>query len=115
MCGFACVVSFYPNLSYLLQFRFGFSNEEAGHIASLPYLIASFATPLFGSLISKLGDRYYETLLTVSTGIIFFTQMNFTLMDDATNIEGSFELQPKNAAIFPIAIFGIGHALFVTL
>ena len=55
MFGFACVNSFYPNLSNFLQTRFAFSNEDAGHVASLPYIIASFATPIFGSVIARLG------------------------------------------------------------
>jgi len=83
MFGFSVIISFYPNLSYLLQERFGYSNEEAGHIASLPYLIASFATPLFGSLIQKLGESYYELLLTFSTGLIFVSQLHFSLMSDS--------------------------------
>eukprot|EP00347_Sterkiella_histriomuscorum_P019370 403341886 len=115
MCGFACVHSFYPNLSNLLQTRFGFSNEEAGHIASLPYILASFATPLFGSLISKLGDKMYEQLLFISMAIIFITQMNFILISDSVIIDPTVDPEPNNFAIFPVGLFGIAHALFVTL
>ncbi|CDW88287.1 major facilitator superfamily domain-containing protein 1 [Stylonychia lemnae] len=115
MFGFSVIISFYPNLSCLLQERFAYSNEDAGHVASLPYLIASFATPLFGSLIQKMGESQYEFLLTLSTGLIFLTQMHFTLMSDAIPTIGNVKTEPNNMAIIPISLFGIGHALFVTL
>lgn len=115
MCGFACIHSFYPNLSNLLQTRFGFTNEEAGHIASLPYILASFATPLFGSLISRMGDSMYESLLSISMGVIFLTQMNFILISDAPYLDPTKPPEPNNYSIIPVGVFGIAHALFVTL
>jgi nitrate/nitrite transporter NarK len=90
--------------------RFGFTNEEAGHISSLPYIIASFATPLLGSMVSKIGEHQYETLVLISTCILFGTQLMLTLMKDAALGEG-----PSTLAILPIAMFGIGHALYVTV
>ena len=35
---------------------------QAGGISSLPYVIASFATPVLGTILYKLGDGYYDSL-----------------------------------------------------
>ena len=55
LMGFSTIHSFYPNMSNFLQQRFTFSNEEAGHISSLPYIIASISTAVLGTVLSKLG------------------------------------------------------------
>jgi len=54
--GYASIHAFYPNLSKFFQTKFNYSNIEAGHVSSLPYLIASFTVPFLGSLTGYLGQ-----------------------------------------------------------
>ena len=62
-----------------------------------------------------MGEGFYEMFLTISIGIVFITQMNFTLMSDATISSETLTLKTNNNAIFPVGLFGIAHALFVTI
>ena len=48
--------------------------------------------------------------MTISLGSIFVVDMSYLLMSDAVVGEG-----PKNLAIVPLCLFGLGHALFVTI
>lgn len=108
--AFSCIHSFYPNMSNFLQQRFGFNNEDAGHIASLPYIIAGFSTPFLGMVISKFGDAYYELLGVVASGLIFCVHFSLVLMSDINPGD-----DPKYLAVAPIGLFGFAHALLVTV
>lgn len=46
----------------------------------------------------------------VAIAIIFSVNVMLTMMSDIK--EGD---EPKNSVIFPITLFGIGHAMFTTL
>ena len=54
--GYASMHAFYPNMSKFFQTKFQFSNVDAGHISSIPYLIASFTVPIFGTVLNYFGD-----------------------------------------------------------
>ena len=45
----------------------------------------------------------------ISIGIIFVVNLSFILINDAKSGEIS------NIVILPVALFGLGHAMFVTL
>ncbi len=79
-------------------------------MASLPFIIAGFSTPIFGIVISKIGETYYELMAAAGAGIIFIVHFSLYVMNDA--LEGA---GPKYLAVIPIALFGVGHALFVTV
>jgi hypothetical protein len=49
-------------------------------------------------------------IVLISSGLLFVVHMSYTMMSDT--VAGQ---DPKMISIFPIALFGIGHALFVTL
>lgn len=53
--------SFYPNFSKFMQQNYGFSNTLAGHMSSIPYLVASVTVPICGQLISHFGPQSYES------------------------------------------------------
>lgn len=80
--GFACIHSFYPNMSNFLQLRFNFDNEAAGHIASLPFIIAGFSTPIFGIVISRIGSSFYEMIALLGASIIFMVHFTLFMMRD---------------------------------
>lgn len=108
--GFACIHSFYHNLSNILQSRFGFNNEDAGHVSSLPYIIAAISTPILGMIISKFGEAYFSRFILVATLIILVVHSSITMLQDS-EMGGA----PQYISIIPIALFGVGHALFVTV
>ena len=84
---FSSVRAFYPNMSKFFQTKFGFSNVDAGHISSIPVLVASFTAPLMGSAVAYIGDSYFEILLFSSVGMILFTYMTYLLQTDVTGEE----------------------------
>ena len=108
--GYASVHAFYPNMSKFFQTKFQFSNVDAGHISSIPFLVASFSVPLMGSAIAYIGDSYFEILLFISVGMILTIHMTYLLQSDVIGEEhgGMFN-------ILPLVIFGLGHALFTTV
>ena len=73
--GYAAIHAFYPNMSKFFQTKFNFTNVEAGTISSLPYLIASFTVPFLGSLTAYLGEKYFELLLALSSGMVVIVHM----------------------------------------
>ena len=77
--GYASVHGFYPNMSKFFQTKFQFSNVDAGHISSIPYLIASFSVPFMGSAICYIGDHYFEILLFASIGMVLSIHMTYLL------------------------------------
>lgn len=108
--GYASVHAFYPNMSKFYQLRFNFRNVDAGHISSIPYLIASFTVPFLGSLLNRLGEGYFEALLIVSISIVLVCHGVFlSLSDVLAPLEGGTN------TILPLVPFGLGHALFTTL
>eukprot|EP00352_Strombidinopsis_acuminata_P000965 CAMPEP_0176342544 /NCGR_PEP_ID=MMETSP0126-20121128/3244_1 /TAXON_ID=141414 ORGANISM="Strombidinopsis acuminatum, Strain SPMC142" /NCGR_SAMPLE_ID=MMETSP0126 /ASSEMBLY_ACC=CAM_ASM_000229 /LENGTH=115 /DNA_ID=CAMNT_0017687987 /DNA_START=1085 /DNA_END=1432 /DNA_ORIENTATION=+ len=94
-------------MSKFFQMRFNYSNEVAGHISSMPYTIASFATPLFGTTLQYVGEGYYEQLTMGSLGLVIITHMSYILMSDSS--DGGY------VPMLPMITFGLGHAFFVTL
>ena len=109
--GYASVHAFYPNMSKFFQNRFGFSNVEAGHISSLPYLIASFAVPIFGSVSSVIGDAYFELMLFAAIGMVFAVHVMYLSISDFDASESDSWL----LTVMPLVLLGVGHALFTTI
>ena len=109
--GYASMHAFYPNMSKFFQTKFQFSNVDAGHISSIPYLIASFTVPIFGTALNYFGDSYYEILLLASIGMIFTVHVTYLSLSDITG-EGA---QGGIFCVLPLILFGLGHALFTTL
>jgi len=108
--GYSGIHAFYPNMSKFFQQKFQFTNVDAGHIAAIPYLVASFCTPAFGSILNKIGDTFYESLLFVCICTIFSIHSFYMVHGDAEpGTEGSF------LVIMPMFIFGIAHACFTVL
>ena len=83
---------------------------EAGHLSSIPYIIASFTTPLFGSLVTKLGEKSYELLMIISLIMILVVNLSLLLINDA--IDGQ---SPTNLIVTLTVLFGIGHAMFAII
>ena len=108
--GYASVHAFYPNMSKFYQTRFGFSNVEAGHISSIPYLIASFSVPFMGSAVSHLGESYFEMLMLGSIMIVLMVHICYLMMSDVPE-----EQMAGVENVIPLIPFGFGHALFTTL
>jgi len=109
--GYAAIHAFYPNMSKFFQTRFNFTNVEAGSISSLPYLIASFTVPFLGSLTAYLGEKFFELLIAVSMGMIVVVHICYLSLQDVRNPgqDGGW------LAIWPLMLFGLGHALFTTM
>ncbi len=106
--GYSTIHAFYPNMPKFFQEKYNFSNTEAATISSLPYLIASLSVPVFGSLLRgySSSDQVYEVGLLVSLCSVLSTHLSYLLLPpDLT----------WSLPIFPIVIFGLGHALFTTL
>lgn len=57
-------------MSKFLQENYGCTNSEAGHYASIPYVMASFVVPLFGQMLAYLGEGWYEKLLASTAFLI---------------------------------------------
>lgn len=108
--GYASIHAFYPNMSKFFRTRFGYSSVEAGHISSLPYLIASFVVPFLGSLTSYLGSSYFELMLFYSVAMIMTVHMVYLSLQDVS--EGEIG---GATPVTPLILFGLGHALFTTL
>ena len=109
--GYASIHAFYPNMSKFYQTKFGFSNVEAGHISSIPYLIASFSVPVLGTLITHLGEAYFELLLFVSIFMVFGVHVAYLMFQDV----GESGITAGMETVIPLIPFGFGHALFTTL
>ena len=109
--GYASIHAFYPNMSKFFQTKFQFSNIDAGHISSIPYLIASFTVPILGSLLSYVGEAYFEILLFSSIGMILMVHLTYLTLRDVTE-PGQ---QGGLFCFLPLFLFGLGHALFTTL
>jgi hypothetical protein len=72
--------------------------------------VASFATPAFGQLIQHCGESTYEILMMVGIFSIISVHSTFLFVPDA--IEGQ---TGSDLLIFPVFVFGVGHALFTCL
>ena len=105
--GYSSIHAFYPNMPKFFQEKFDFSNTEAGTTASLPYLIASLSVPIFGSLISRMGDNNFPLGILVSLCTLFLTHICYLILPE--------QFVYKWITIVPILWFGLGHALFTTL
>jgi nitrate/nitrite transporter NarK len=105
--GFSGIHAFYPNMSKFLQQKFNFSNEEAGNTAALPYLVASFATPIFGKVVQTIGQTRFEKLVLLALILMMTVHFSFLTID----AENSTEFQINGL----ILMFGMSHALFSTL
>lgn len=60
---FGSIHSFYPNFSKFLQKNYGYSNVEAGHLSSIPYVLSSIIIPIYGHLLSCLHESSYTYFL----------------------------------------------------
>lgn len=105
--GFSGIHSFYANMSKFFITRFNFTAIEAGHISSLPYLVASFSTPLLGAFLYKVGKTQYYNLLLLSVSCVAYVHFQYAYF--AQCHEECFY------TIWPILIFGFGHSLLVTM
>ena len=75
--GFASIHSFYPNMSKFLQQNYGYSNADAGHLSSIPYVVASFTVPMFGNLLTWLGEKYFERCFELAMFMICLAHVLF--------------------------------------
>lgn len=105
--GYSSIHAFYPNMPKFFQQKFDFTNTEAGTIASFPYLIASLSVPVFGSLIYRIGETNYPFGILFSLFMLLMTHVSYLILPE--------HFIYKWAAIGPILMFGMGHALFTTL
>ncbi len=105
--GYSSIHAFYPNMPKFFQEKFDFTNTEAGTTASSPYLIASLSVPIFGSLISRIGDSNFPVGILFSLCMLLLTHVGYLMLPE--------HLVYKWIAIVPILWFGLGHALFTTL
>jgi len=53
------------------------TNIDAGHLTSVPYIVASIAVPLLGHLLAYCGPKTYEKFLAFSACLIAFAQVAF--------------------------------------
>lgn len=68
--------AFYPNFSKFLQQNYGFTNVEAGHLSSIPFMLSSVLIPLFGSCLMQINERHYSLFFIIgmiSIGLAHFT------------------------------------------
>lgn len=67
---YCCLHSFYPNFSKFLQQNYGYTNNEAGHLSSIPYVLSSVLVPLFGQVLSFIKPEHYVKFLCLGMGFI---------------------------------------------
>jgi hypothetical protein len=98
-------------MSKFYQQKFHFTNEDAGHISALPWMVAAMCTPAFGYIVQNVfTESSYETLLLFSQSFIMLVHLSFLLLGDMKKgVTGSF------LDVAPAIILGVGHALFTTL
>ena len=58
---------------------------DSGHISSIPYLIASFSVPFLGSLISRMGESYFEVLLMGAIGMVLGVHITYLMLQDVSD------------------------------
>jgi MFS family permease len=95
---FAAINPFHNIANSLLQERFGMTEDHAGTIMSLPFIISCASSPFVGLLLDKFGHR--DLMLIVSCGIIALSHLLLAI--PSVQIEASL--------VF--VIFGIGYCLF---
>jgi len=101
-CAVASIHPFYSNMGKFFLRSFGFDNKLTGHIISLPYFCASLTTPLFGSIISKIGKHSH--FMVIATSGITACHIFYALMPDCDQC-----LYP----IIAVVVFGMSHSLYV--
>ena len=106
---FASTHGFYPNMSKYIQQTYGASNEEAGHLSSIPYMLASVLVPILGHLLAYYGEHNYEKFLTLSSCLVGAAHVSFLLLKQHVEEDGI--LTEKYLIVLPCFLIGCGHAL----
>lgn len=110
---YATIHSFYPNMSKFLQQNYGFNNAEAGHISSVPYLLASVMVPLFGQLLAIVGTSYYLWFSTASMSLVCTAHILFFLFFEDLGADG--KLLTPHLILIPVVCISLGHTFLSTL
>lgn len=76
-------------------------------ISSIPYGIASISVPIIGSFLRGKSDKVYEDSMLGGLLLIFSVHMFYVIMLEHT--------VNRVLPVFPVAFFGLGHAIFTTL
>mmetsp|Transcript_8996 Transcript_8996/g.10111 ORF Transcript_8996/g.10111 Transcript_8996/m.10111 type:complete len:479 (+) Transcript_8996:49-1485(+) len=96
--------AFTNQANLFLQKRFGLSNDEAGGIIPIIYLVAAVITPLFGLLTDKIGKR--SLIMIFSTALLCVAHGMFVWLP---NYNGSY------ICILPVSLFGIFYATYAAI
>ena len=86
--GIAATHGFYPNMSKYIQQNYGASNEEAGHLSSIPYIVASILVPILGHIIAYYGEDNYEKFLALAPACIGLGHVVFLVLKDYVGPDG---------------------------
>jgi hypothetical protein len=95
-------------MSKFLQENFSYTNSEAGHLSSIPYIVASVAVPIFGNILSYAGEKHFELFQALALFFIAAGQILFRTLQNAG-------IKSELRILIPILFLGLGHALFTTL
>ena len=90
------------------------SNANAGHVSTIPYLLASVTVPLFGHLLTLAGESWYEFCCGISLLSVLLAHVVFLLMNELC-VDAQGQLTHFYVVIIPIVLIGFGHSLTATL
>ena len=100
-------------MSKYIQQTYGASNEEAGHLSSIPYMLASILVPLLGHLLAYYGEANYEKFLALASFLIGFAHVLFLILKQKVESDGI--LTQQYLLVIPCLVIGCGHALQATV
>lgn len=86
--AYATTHAFYPNFSKFLQQNYKFSNEEAGHLSSIPYIFSSVAVPLMGHILGFTGGASYSKFLVAAAILTFMAHSSFFVLNNDVDETG---------------------------
>jgi nitrate/nitrite transporter NarK len=113
MC-YASLHAFYPNFSKFLQQNYGYTNEEAGHLSSIPYLLSSIFVPLFGHGMSFVSEKSYTIFLIIGMVMIWGAHAIFlVILEEDMSKDG--HLNQVWIILIPIIMITLAHSIFSTL
>jgi len=104
---FSCVLTYMSIFPYiqicsdLLQTKYNFSEEQAGHLFGIPYLISAVTSPFLGIMIDKCGRR---ALLIVCSSIVFIIAYVTSM-----NLKGCDQCYRE---VYPLVLVGIGYSIY---
>jgi nitrate/nitrite transporter NarK len=110
---YASLHAFYPNFSKFLQQNYGFTNNEAGHLSSIPYMLAAIMVPIVGHLLSFVSPRQYTSTLSLAMLCIMIAHASFLFLKHEVNDKG--QLDTPWIVIPPIVAITVAHSLTSTI